>query len=107
MMSSFMAAPFKFAANMIPESLLGGAVGDVVEISQSAKFGERQRLVQPAGFVEGVVQKAVRQHAPVQAPPAVGQLVERRSAVSVHAMVPAGLIVQAIDGVHVIEESGL
>jgi hypothetical protein len=101
-----MAAPFEFAADVVPEPGFGGAVRDVVEIRGPAEFREGQRRVQPAGLVEGPVQTAVGEHPPVEPAPAVGQLVERRGAVGAQAVVPAGPLVQAVDRPDVIEERG-
>ena len=40
MTSSFMAAPFEFAADMIPESRRRGCVRNVVKVGESAEFLE-------------------------------------------------------------------
>src|SRR5438067_568854 len=104
MISSLMATPFLFAADVIPEPVLGGAVRGLVEMSCPPEFVERQRPVEPAVLVEGLVQTAVGEYAPVPAEPAAGQAVKRRGAVRAHAVVPAGRATQAVDGVGVIEE---
>ena len=105
-MSSLMAAPFEFAADVIPESVLGGAVRDVVEIGDPAEFREGQSAVQSTVLVEGPVQPAVGEHAPVAAAPAVRQPVERRGAIRAQAVVPARRLVQAVDRRDVIEKRG-
>ena len=103
-MSSFLAASFEFVADVFPEPVCGGTVRDLVQVGQSAEFGEGQSTVQPAVLVEGQIQPAVRQHAPVEAEPAVRQPVVRRGAVRTQRVVPAGLIKQAIDRFDIIEE---
>jgi hypothetical protein len=47
MMSSLMAAPFKFAADMIPKPVFGGTVRDRVETRDSSQFLEWKSPVQP------------------------------------------------------------
>ena len=89
-----MAAPFEFATDVISESLLGGRVRDVVKISDSAEFREGQRPVQSAGSIEGPIQTAVGNDAPVAAALPAGKLVEGRCAIRAHGVVPARLLVQ-------------
>ena len=56
MMSSLMAAPFEFAADVVPEPVVRGRVRNLVEVRDPAKFGKGQGAVQPAGLIEGPVQ---------------------------------------------------
>src|SRR4029077_15404505 len=95
--SSVMAAPFEFATDVIPEPLFRGLVRDVVKISTSAEFGERYGGVQPAGFIEGPIQTAVGNDAPVATALPTGKLVKGRCAIRAYGVVPAGRLVQSID----------
>src|SRR5262245_59249379 len=105
-MSSLMAAPFEFAADVVPEPVLGGAVGDLVETRRPPEFREGQGPVQSAVLVEGLVEPGVGEHPPVAAEPPAGQPVERRGAVRAQPVVPAGRLGQAVDRPDVIEEHG-
>ena len=72
-MSLFMPAPFHLAADVIPESVLGGTVRQRVETSELAEFVKGQTSVEATVFVERLVQATVGDHTPVNAEPAVRQ----------------------------------
>src|SRR6478735_8499620 len=97
MTSSLMAAPFEFAADMVPEPRLRGCVGNVVEVGESAEFLERKRPVQATVPVEGPIQPGVGDDAPVPSDLRAGELVKRRRAVGEQHVVPPGGLNQLVD----------
>src|SRR6478672_8117337 len=104
MTSSFMAAPFEFAANMVPEPCRRGGVRNLVEVGESAEFVEGESPVQSTGLIEGPIQSGVGNDTPVPADLRAGKLVEGRRAIGEQHVVPAWIFIQLIDRIHVIEK---
>src|SRR5262245_8929279 len=102
MTSVSMTAPLDLAAKIIPESLHGSRLGDLVDVGGSPKFLVGQRAVQLAGLVQRPVQAAVDDHAPVATAVDVGQAVDAGGAVGAQGMIPARPFEQAVEGGDVI-----